>query len=235
MKPLTGHTAPRSTAGAPDAGCPAPRHHTATAYINGGCRCADAKELARLYRKRLRYGLPTGRGFRDATGTRRRIQALVALGWTQNQLGQRLGASRSVVSQLARGRTYPQVEHATAERVTLLYEHLSGTPGPSEQARARARRAGYAPPCAWDEHTIDDPAAGPDYGPTQCPPGYVDHIGVERGRLGDLPAAGLRRDERAAAITVLTSGGHSARAIAARLGISERSITRTRRATRSAA
>jgi hypothetical protein len=206
-----------------------------SAYTNGGCRCAEAKEAARLYRKRLRYGLPTGRGCRDATGTRRRLRALVALGWTQDQLGGRLGMSRSVVSELILGRTYPQVEQATAGRVTAVYEHLSGTPGPSEPARARARQAGYAPPCAWDEHTIDDPAAGPDYGPQQCPPGYVDHIAVERGRRGDLPATGLRGDERAAAITMLSTGGQSAKTIAARLGTSQRSITRARAATRRAA
>lgn len=39
------------------------------------------------------------------------------------------------------------------------------TPGPSNRVRARAARAGWAPPLAWDDN-IDDPDAVPDLGRT---------------------------------------------------------------------
>jgi DNA-binding transcriptional regulator YdaS (Cro superfamily) len=214
---------------APDPGCRAARHHSASAYTNAGCRCTDAKELARLYRKRLRHGLPTGRGLLEATGTRRRLQALVALGWSQNQLAATLGASPSVVSQLVLGATYRHVEYATAANVAALYDELSMTPGPCARARDRAARLGYVPPLAWAEGTIDDPRATPVATPDRHTARQVDPVAVARLHAGQRPT-GVTRAERNTAITTMTRAGASAHAIARRIGVSSRSVTRQRSA-----
>lgn len=96
----------------------------------------------------------------DAVGTRRRLQALIALGWTQTELAQRTGLLLSTVNALVHAR-WANVQHATHLRVCRVFDDLSGTPGPSTRARLMAARRGWAPPLAWDDDTIDDPAAAP--------------------------------------------------------------------------
>lgn len=104
----------------------------------------------------------------DATGTRRRVQALAARGWSLARIGARLGIRRCNMH-LHEDR-WPQVTVATARAVRDLYEELWDVEPPTSThgeriARSRAlnaaRRAGWAPPLAWDEGAIDDPTATP--------------------------------------------------------------------------
>lgn len=111
--------------------------------------------------KRVRCGV--WQGPITAVGTRRRLQALVAIGYTQHDLCRISGLSPSSVSHLIRGnvrRTSP----AKAELVAKLYDRLSMTPGGNRDAAARAKHLGWPPPLAWDDDSIDDPAAEPDFG-----------------------------------------------------------------------
>lgn len=102
----------------------------------------------------------------DATGTRRRIQALAAAGWPLNRIARELGWRRSKVS-LVLG-TFERVTVPTALAVRALYEQLWDKPCPAangneaagiRKAKAHARRMGWAPPAAWDD--IDDPRDRP--------------------------------------------------------------------------
>jgi len=102
----------------------------------------------------------------SSIGTARRIRALVAIGYTQAELGRHIGMHESWVSKLTKGER-PQVNAATVQRVGEVYDRLSMTPGTSESSKRRARSYGWAPPLAWDEDTIDDPAAKPDAGETK--------------------------------------------------------------------
>jgi len=112
---------------------------------------------------------PDQAGLVPAVGTRRRIRALLAIGWRHQDLTPRLGYQSGVA--LSRpGTMIEQWKHSAAVRV---YDELWSTPGPSEVARARAARAGHAPPLAWDEDTLDDPDA-------------VPHDCVRRGEQVDL-------------------------------------------------
>lgn len=99
----------------------------------------------------------------SSVGISRRLQALMALGWPQAELGRRLGLPQSWLSRLTTGHR-PSVNPATAERVIALYEQLSMTPGPSPSARRHATGKGWAPPLAWDDDTIDDPHGRADRG-----------------------------------------------------------------------
>jgi transcriptional regulator with XRE-family HTH domain len=107
----------------------------------------------------------------DSTGTTRRIQALVAIGWSQSKIAARLGILRSNFTALAHGQTDVTVAHANA--VADLYDELWNTAPPRAGHRdkiAYSRSIRYATlahwcvPMAWDTETIDDPAAKPDLG-----------------------------------------------------------------------
>ena len=92
----------------------------------------------------------------DATGTRRRVQALAWMGWSRAEVARRAGVNpRTLRAQMSLGR----VSTRLAERIRVIYAELSWTRGPSAPAAAKARSLGLAPPAAWDD--IDDPLARP--------------------------------------------------------------------------
>ena len=106
----------------------------------------------------------------DGTGTRRRLQALIANGWPQLRLGHEMGIKHH---RLIWDHVRQDVVAAdTARRVVEMYERLwNADPiqrGVSErfaaEARERAAANGWAPPAAWDDDYIDSPAATPDLG-----------------------------------------------------------------------
>lgn len=105
----------------------------------------------------------------DATGTTRRIRALVALGWSQSKLATRLGVQRSNFH-LARS-TRSTVRLSTAQAVVALYDELSMVIPPNDthrdrQSVSRARRyakaRGWLPPLALDDDRLDDPMYKPE-------------------------------------------------------------------------
>lgn len=123
-----------------------------------GCRCDGCRRAHTIDHKRWLMG-QTGR-LVDATGTRRRIQALAALGWTYLEIAEVCGATtrgwaRETLDQ-------PRVHSATAARVFDAYEQMSMTvPTGKYRTRGRlsAQRKGWPPPLAWDD--IDDPSETP--------------------------------------------------------------------------
>lgn len=107
----------------------------------------------------------------DATGTRRRLQALVAVGWPQIELARRLGVDKITVNE--------QVNHkvataygSTARSVRDLYDQLWNVAPASrgiaqrwiDESRALAKANDWVPSGAWDDDYIDSPAAQPDLG-----------------------------------------------------------------------
>lgn len=106
----------------------------------------------------------------DSTGSKRRLQALVATGWSQARLARELGLTGANFGAMLR---CDQVTAGTARAVSELYDQLWDQPPPEHDQRARiaasrARRyaaeRGWAPPLAWDDDLIDDPGAGPAEG-----------------------------------------------------------------------
>lgn len=97
----------------------------------------------------------------DATGSHRRIQALVALGYSYTRLGAELGMSGGNVATLLQR---PSVLARTARKVSDLYESHWDRPiaGPEGiRSRNLAQSKGWLPPMAWDDETIDDPEFDP--------------------------------------------------------------------------
>ena len=108
-------------------------------------------------------------GLVDPAGTRRRLQALVATGWTQSALARRLGILPANLPKIVHGGR-PAIRVATRDAVRALYDELWDQPPPTlTPAERRARTIaltfaavkGWPPPMAWDDDLIDDPAAQP--------------------------------------------------------------------------
>ncbi|NUP42355.1 MAG: hypothetical protein HOY76_36320 [Streptomyces sp.] len=113
----------------------------------------------------------------DAAGTVRRLQALVAAGWPVLHIAAELGMFPTHVSHLMR---MSVTTLRTARRVAAVYDRLwnidpathGATPKGTLRARNLAAASGWAPAAAWDDDTIDDPAAHPD---------WTGHCGTVRG------------------------------------------------------
>lgn len=138
-------------------------------------------------------------GAKDPEGTspaRKRLQALVALGWSMSEVGRRLGGAFqypgnacALFSEIGRS---PIMQRRTVDAANALFEELCMTPPPEtcqreriSAARARnyARARGWLPPLALDDLT-DHP-----YGVTSTPAlsvvEDVDEIAVLRRMAGD--------------------------------------------------
>lgn len=114
-------------------------------------------------------------------GTRRRAHALVAVGWPQHYLALHLGMRPGNFGTML-GRDHVLVRRALVVRA--MYDALwnvdpaehGATAAGIDRARKHAAVNGWAPVGAWDDDTIDDPEAFPDWtGQCGTPAGYAAH------------------------------------------------------------
>ncbi len=119
---------------------------------------------------------PTGLGASiDATATRRRLQALFAEGFDTTWQASALGLDRANMHRLM---TAEHVTWRTADKVQALYESARAPLNGKFANRTRiiAKRNGYAPRACWDDDTINDPSAIPQYtGQCGTESGYKAH------------------------------------------------------------
>lgn len=152
----------------------------------------------------------------DATGTRRRLQGLVAIGYSQSYLARRLGIHPGNFGTMFHHRG--QVVVATARAVADLYDELSMTPRQAvdqrtkisiSRAKNQAARSMWLPPLAWDDDTIDDPAAQPEVGfEVARTKADVDEVAVQRFIDGDLPPSMLTTADRREVVARWQALGH---------------------------
>jgi hypothetical protein len=208
--------------------CPARFHDSYSATRRAGCVCPAAKEARRLYIKRQQFARLDA-AYVDPTGTRRRLRALGAIGYPLRSLGVEIGWT-SNLGRLIWGNQ--RVHRSTAQLVKDAYERLSGTPGPSQRARKAAKRAGYAPPLAWDDDTIDDPDATPNFGAEHDD--IVDEVAVRQAVEGVLPFGALTKPEK---LALFKDQRHQRadRDLARQLGVSGETARRWRMAAEDAA
>lgn len=218
-----------------DCACPIARHQHGTkrAYLYDRCRCgacsaanaAWSREYRRTVAQRHWNG---GSAWTDATGTRRRMQALCAAGWSPAVLAPMLGVTISGIRWL---RTVDGVCLArTAARVRAVYERLwwqTPTGNTVERTARWAARAGWAEPWQWETVDIDDPDAQPvvaAVAPT------LDEIAVERFMHGTLHAAPNypATPELLEAVRRLTGRGLTDREIGERVGLSADAVLKLR-------
>ncbi|MET9304954.1 hypothetical protein ABZX68_06395 [Streptomyces cellulosae] len=105
-----------------------------------------------------------------AAGSSRRLQAMGCAGWPLGRLARETGLTPYRITQLATGQA-DTVTVDEARAIAAVYARYSGaSPGlhgvshiHASAARDRATALGWAPPAAWDDDTIDDPAAIPQW------------------------------------------------------------------------
>ncbi|MGC0365050.1 transcriptional regulator with XRE-family HTH domain [Rhodococcus sp. 27YEA15] len=172
-----------------------------------------------------------------SAGAVRRLQALRALGFTVPELADRLGTKRQNLLESFRR---PTCTYARWVAVRDLYDELSSTPvgqligSPHARARALAARSGFLLPMEWEGYDIDDPRVTPPRtalgkSARMKPTGPLDEVLVQRLLEGRHVGRAPKREQYEAVI-LLTAKGLSAAAIATRLGISDRTVTRLRAA-----
>lgn len=128
-----------------------------------------------------RLAAPEGARPVPALGSRRRLQALAAIGWDPIDLAARCGTTWAAFA----GDT---VDQSTAETARRLYDTLCASPAPGPAAaavRAAATRRGWASPLAWDDGQLDDPHA------TALPRATVRTRGDGAGQVRALRETGL--------------------------------------------
>lgn len=136
------------------------------------------------------------RGLVSSTGTRRRLQAMHADGWTLRDIEQEAGCCLSWI-----GPGKPRVTRATHDAVAAAYRALAGRQGPSRHTALRAVRRGWLGSVWWDDDgDLDDPA-------------YWPPTARDRGTSID-------------AIAALAARGVPLREIAARLNVKAGSVAR---------
>lgn len=160
----------------------------------------------------------------DATPTRRRVEALMAIGWTAMAQAQRSGLPRAVPAKALHS---GYVHVATARAIAALYEHLWETPAPESYGRTMALRYAYQHgfhlPQAWDD--IDAPDAVP-HDPTEPDP-LPDEVLVALALKEQWPLVRIeRRIDRAAVVTALAGTGIAPSTVAARLKTSTPVVTK---------
>lgn len=189
-------------------------------------RAAD-RTIGRVRARQLvNHGWPT-QGHIGATGAARRLRALAVMGWPAGEVAARAGVAETSVRAIRIGEraTIPVGVH---DAIAAVYDALSMTAGPSKRSTSIAlRRHGWAPPLAWDDDDIDDPAATPR-GRVRGDD-VVDDLAVARAcGAGAAVPARLRTIDRHEAVRRLTERGWSLEVIAAQLGVTPRTIHRDR-------
>ncbi|WP_319456902.1 MULTISPECIES: hypothetical protein [unclassified Mycobacterium] len=90
----------------------------------------------------------------DAIGTIRRLQALVAFGYTRTYLAERIGWTVHNIGALL-DVSRRQVNADTARKVEALFGELQATRGPSVRSTNEGRRKGWLLPIEWDDDELD--------------------------------------------------------------------------------
>ena len=141
-----------------------PRHGSVAGYaqhIRGRVPpCSPCRIAQTRYLKRWKMmNLSGQKSNLDATGTRRRVQALMRLGWSLNTIAELAGVGAGTVSRIANGLN-PTVWRRVADSIAEVYDELHLTTGPAAAVARRAAGRGWAPPLAWDDIDRDEKPQG---------------------------------------------------------------------------
>lgn len=155
----------------------------------------------------------------DGLGTRRRLGALMSLGYTGYFLSGQLGTYQGYVSDALHR---DQISHRYRDAVADLYERLSMTTPPETPAAKRARlfaaRLGHVPPLMWND--IDTDPEPPTVETLDEP--YIDDVAVARALTGE--PVKLTRPERVEATRIAHARHWSDSLIAARLRVDGKTV-----------
>jgi len=190
-------------------------------------RRIDAEKARRILAIRPTFDLIADGARVPARGTQRRLQALVAHGWTQQHLSCEAGfrpneVHRIMQASLVTGRTHRIVEQ--------LFDRMWQTMPPRtttversnyQRAQSLARAKAWVPALAWDDIDLDDAPARVERANDD-----VDESAIELAISGE--GVDLTPAERRIAIRRLHADGLTDPEIAARIRCSDRTVLRIR-------
>lgn len=185
------------------------------AYVHAGNgRPIRATTAGKLLRAR---SVQDPKAMVDASGTVRRLRALVVMGHSQKTLAAEMPCAFTAVSMLTHG-VRSQVTTATDQAVRSMYGRLSMVQGPSRHGQKLAARYGWHGPLAWDDDTIDDPAAVPQTDAPEAGFTEGDNV-VDRWLLGESVVLD-QANRRAVLAHLMEWSPDDVKDIAERLGMS---------------
>lgn len=120
----------------------------------------STRVLARTEERILAVKPRVGNAPVDATGSRRRLQALAAMGWSLREVEELCDCNEPFLCMVRKG-DVTQLRAISAASIASAYDSLAMRVGGSTQSRALAKRRGWLPPLAWDDDEIDDPKSTP--------------------------------------------------------------------------
>ncbi|MGW1814202.1 hypothetical protein ACWCQM_11650 [Streptomyces sp. NPDC002125] len=166
----------------------------------------------------------------DPMGTRRRVQALEVLGFSQKFMADRVNTQNTNFARVVTAeRVTARMARAVAHEYDQLWNRRPEEFGVKQWVADRTRRAAsrkcWVGPLAWDDDTIDDPAAVPQLDAPEA--GYTDGDDVvARWLMGESVV--LDRDGRREAIAHLMEWtSSSVSEIAGRMEMSEDAVKRS--------
>ncbi|WP_193317995.1 MULTISPECIES: helix-turn-helix domain-containing protein [Streptomyces] len=131
---------------------------TISAILNGELAWVRRDTARRITALQPGDAVP-GRRLVDATGTRRRLRALAAIGHTITAISGYSGVDAGLLQELTAGRR-PHVSRDVAGRVATAYREMATSPGGNQRAINRAQRGSWPNPEFWEDWGgIDDPQA----------------------------------------------------------------------------
>lgn len=158
-----------------------------------------------------------------AIGLQRRLQALSAIGWSMKVIADQYGIWADPLCSLRRRANPKAVKLEFARVIVRIYDDLSMKLPPAgisaDRTRMLAAQHGYLSPLAWEDETIDDPAAKPvGISDQHAKKEGLDESAIERRMAGDRSAK-TRGPENFEVVRRLLADGRSQRWIANRTGL----------------
>lgn len=207
------------------------QHGTRAAYVRDKCRCWPCCLAASNANATKDW---SSGGYMPSIGLTRRLRAMAVAGWSCTEIIAEAGMHRRDhrVYRIRAGE-YPNVLTDTHRTLVAACDRLWRRTPPNAalaaRTRAAAERAGWVPMLAWDDDSIDDPAAEPQGVPTG---GFVKATVDEVAVAAALSGRRLRLNyvELDEAIRQATARGWSAAKVAAVLGTTPRTVQRRRAA-----
>lgn len=174
-----------------------------------------------------------GRTLTPSIGAYRRLRALNAMGYNDDDIAARLNVPPATVTDMPKA---DLIASTLWHNIVEVYDELSMTLGPDHDLRTSARAAGVVPPLGWDDDDIDHPRAVRQdrvRGPIQD----EDHAAIIRAVRGDRVA--LRVADKRTLVRLAVQRKWSAPRLALALGITaesaHREMSRSRHETNMAA
>ncbi|MFD5678374.1 hypothetical protein, partial [Streptomyces sp. NPDC127040] len=129
----------------------------------------------------------------DSTGTVRRLRALMAIGHSGRAISETVRTNEAQIHRAATS-GQPYVRRHFAIRVEKAYRQMAFKPPTvnrfTTKSRNLAAAKGWHGPLAWDDATIDDPAAQPDIDEPYTPPAKNGRDSMRMAELEHLLSLG---------------------------------------------